>query len=55
MMGIEEGIQKGMQKGELKKAREIAKEMLKQGSDIAFIKKVTKLSEEEILNLKSKV
>ena len=42
--GVEKGIEKGIE--------QVAKEMLKEGTDIEFIMKVTKLSKEKIENLK---
>lgn len=49
---MQQGIQKGLQKGKQAKAREIATELLKNGFDVNLIQKATKLSIEEIEQLK---
>ncbi len=48
------GIEQGIEQGEEKKTREIVKEMLKNNFTIEQIKKVTKLTEEEIDKIKNK-
>ena len=50
--GIEEGIEKGKAEGSKQKAYEIAKSMLKENIPIEAIAKFTKLSMEEIENLR---
>jgi predicted transposase/invertase (TIGR01784 family) len=47
---LQEGEQRGMEKG----MRETAQKMLKAGSDIQFISKVTGLSKTQLLKLKQK-
>ena len=49
--GIEKGIEKGIEQGALTKNRENAINMLKLGSDVEFVRKVTRLSVEEITHL----
>lgn len=44
--------QEGLQQGEQRKAFEIAKEMLAEGADFQFVKRVTKLSDEEMSQLR---
>ena len=53
--GRQEGIQKGRQEGRQERAREVILNMLAQKADIAFICKVTGLSEEEIKKLQNGV
>ena len=53
--GLDEGEKKGERKGKLKHLIEIAKEMLKNNANIEFIEKCTKLSKEEIENLKKEL
>jgi predicted transposase/invertase (TIGR01784 family) len=47
----EEGLIEGMLKGELKKEKEIAKRLLEEGSDPAFVAKITGLSLDKIKEL----
>ena len=49
--GIEEGRQEGKQEGERNKSIEIATNMLKEGTSVEFIQKVTGLAKEEIEKL----
>lgn len=51
-LGEKRGIKKGVSIGERKKAEEMAKNMLADGVDIKFIAKYTKLSIDDIKNLK---
>ena len=51
-MGREEGREEGRKEGEKEKTIEIAKEMLAKGIEIELIKEITKLSEEELENIK---
>ena len=48
---IEEGLQKGLQKGLKKGVKQVALNMLKEGSEVSFVAKVTGLSEEDISKL----
>ena len=50
--GLELGREEGIKEGEKKKTIEIAKEMLAKGIEIELIKEITKLSEEELENIK---
>ncbi|MCM1371326.1 MAG: hypothetical protein NC181_05540, partial [Clostridium sp.] len=50
--GIEQGIKKGKLEGKTEEKLDIARNMLKEGSKVDFISKVTKLSVSEIENLK---
>jgi len=52
---LEEGEQIGFDKGKLEEKIEIVKEMLKENYDIKSIMKLTKLSEEDILKIKSDI
>ena len=49
--GIEKGIEKGMEKGKIEAKIETAIEMLRDGAEIAFVQKYTKLSMEKIKEL----
>ena len=49
---LELGREEGIKEGEKKKTIEIAKEMLAKGIEIELIKEITKLSEEELENIK---
>jgi predicted transposase/invertase (TIGR01784 family) len=51
----EKAEERGVEKGEHKKALDVARELLKEGSSVEFIAKVTKLSVEEIEKLKSSI
>ena len=53
--GIEKGIEKGIEQGALTKNRENAINMLKLGSDVEFVCKVTGLSVEEVSRLAAEV
>ena len=53
--GLEEGREEGREEGEKNKTIEIAKEMLKNGADINFVKKCTKLSEKEIQKIQNEI
>ena len=46
--GIKEGIREGMQRGRREENINTARRMKKANCDIAFIKEITKLSQEEI-------
>ena len=50
--GLEMGREEGRKEGEKEKTIEIAKEMLAKGIEIELIKEITKLSEEELENIK---
>ena len=50
--GKKDGLEEGIKEGEKKKTIEIAKEMLAKGIEIELIKEITKLSEEELENIK---
>ena len=50
--GLELGREEGIKEGEKKKTIEIAKEMLAKGIEIELIKEITKLTEEELENIK---
>ena len=50
--GLELGREEGRKEGEKEKTIEIAKEMLAKGIEIELIKEITKLSEEELENIK---
>ena len=49
--GIKQGIEQGIEQGENKKTTEIAKKMKSENIDIAIIKRITGLTEEEIEKL----
>ena len=49
--GIEQGIEKGIEQG----IEKVAKSMLAEGSDVNFISKVTKMTIEEINDLKAQM
>jgi len=51
--GIAQGINQGITQGVVQGAIETAKRMLNENVDISFIAKVTLLSEQEILQLKT--
>jgi predicted transposase/invertase (TIGR01784 family) len=53
--GEKRGEARGIAKGEIKKAKEIARSLLEEGLPIELIMKATKLSKEEIEQLKSRV
>jgi len=53
--GIEKGIEKGIEQGDINAREEMVKEMLLDGESIMKIKKYSKLSEEEIINIKNKI
>ena len=50
--GLAEGREEGKKEGEILKQKEIAKEMLKKGFEVSLIAEITKLSEDEINELK---
>lgn len=50
--GVKQGMQQGLERGERNKAFEIAKDMLAEGADFQFVKRVTKLSDEDISQLR---
>ena len=50
--GMEKGLAKGIEQGEKRKSTEIAKELLKENMPIEKIAKITKLSKEEIEQLR---
>ena len=50
--GLEMGREEGRKEGEKEKTIEIAKEMLSKGIEIELIKEITKLTEEELENIK---
>ena len=50
--GLEMGREEGRKEGEKEKTKEIAKEMLAKGIEIELIKEITKLTEEELENIK---
>ncbi|WP_404452244.1 hypothetical protein [Virgibacillus necropolis] len=47
--------EKGIEKGRTEEKREIALEMLKEGSSVEFIVKVTQLDKEEVESIKEKL
>ena len=51
--GIQKGIKRGMQKGMQKGMQQVVLNMLKEKTEIAFICKVTGLSEEEIRKIQN--
>ena len=51
--GIQKGMQKGMQKGRQEERQQVVSNMLKEKTEIAFICKVTGLSEEEIRKIQN--
>ena len=51
--GIWEGMRKGMQKGRQERDKEVVLNLLKEKFDIAFISKITGLSESEVKKLKN--
>ena len=51
--GIEQGIEQGMQKGRQEERQQVVLNMLKEKTEIAFICKVTGLSEEEIKKIQN--
>jgi len=53
--GHAKGLSEGIEKGKLETALKTAKEMLHEGMDIRLISKITKLSEEVIIDLKNKI
>ena len=53
--GIKRGIQQGMREGILQAKIEVAKELLKQGSNIEYIRKITQLPKKEIEKLESEL
>jgi len=55
IQGIEQGIEQGIQEGIEKAKIETVKEMLKENLDIKLISKITKLKEEEIINIKANI
>ncbi|WP_379589210.1 RpnC/YadD family protein [Oceanobacillus caeni] len=52
---IEKGIEKGIEKRKMEERQNIAKELLKQGSPVEFVAKVTHLSKEQVEELKEKL
>ena len=50
--GLENGIKRGIEQGIKQTTIEIAKQMLKEDIEIEVIKRITKLSEQEIKKLK---
>lgn len=50
---IKRGLAKGIEQGIERQTIETAKEMLKENLDINLISKITKLSKEEIMNIKN--
>jgi len=50
--GKEEGIKEGIKKGKKAATRELALELLKEGSSVAFVAKVTRMSQKEIEELR---
>lgn len=46
------GMEKGIEKGKMEERQNIAKELLKQGSPVEFVAKVTHLSKEQVEELK---
>ncbi|GAB3049819.1 Rpn family recombination-promoting nuclease/putative transposase [Virgibacillus ainsalahensis] len=53
--GIEKGKEVGKKEGKIDEKRTIAREMLKEGSSIEFIAKVTRLDKVEIENIKKEI
>ncbi len=53
--GIEKGVEKGMEKGIEQNKIKIAKNMLAEGLEIPLISKLTGLSQEKALELKSEI
>ncbi len=53
-IGKEEGIKEGIREGHKQEQMKIAKEMLKENMDVKTIAKITKLSIEQIEDLKVK-
>ena len=53
--GIKKGVEKGIKKGKKEGKVEVALEMLKEGSSIEFITKVTQLDREEIEELRRRM
>ena len=51
----EKGIEKGIEKGKRAEKRKIALEMLKEGSSVDFVAKVTKLDIDEIEEMKAQL
>ena len=51
--GREERREQGLQKGREEQNKEVVLNLLKEGTDLAFICKVTGLSEREILKIKN--
>ena len=50
--GLKEGLKEGIEKGRREEALDIAREMKKEGLPVAQIVKFTKLSAEEVENLR---
>jgi predicted transposase/invertase (TIGR01784 family) len=48
----ERGVEIGIEQGEHKKTLDVARELLKEGSSVEFVAKITKLPIEEIEKLK---
>lgn len=53
--GLKKGLKKGKQEGRLEEKQEVAKIMLQENMDVSLILKVTGLTEEVILQLKSNI
>ena len=53
--GLEKGLQKGLQKGQLAKEQDIISNMLKNKMDISTIVKITKETEDKILDIQKKL
>lgn len=54
-IGREEGLEKGLAEGRIKERKEVARNMLNKGLDIELIKDITKLSLDEIEQLKKQL
>ena len=52
-VGLEEGLEKGLEKGRQEEKKQVAVNLLKEGTDVEFVKKITGLSKREIESLKS--
>ena len=53
--GIATGLKKGRVEGRRESMQEVALNMLKEGADVAFVAKTTKLPKSEIKKLKAKI
>jgi predicted transposase/invertase (TIGR01784 family) len=53
MDALEEGEKEGIEKGIEKNKIEVAKKLIEQGAEMAFIIKITELTEEEIVKVKN--